>query len=74
MNQIKRILGIVWILLGIGAVYFLFTNQILPKLSKGGSENLIPAYIYMLILAPLLLGALGLFGKYCIEGEYDGEK
>ena len=42
MNAIKRILGIVWILIGIYAVYYLIVNQAIMLWNKGG-ENYIPA-------------------------------
>lgn len=70
MNIIKKILGIVWIALGLGAVYYLIINQAIPLYEKGG-ENVIPAVIYTFILCPMIAGALGAFGLFSIQGEYD---
>jgi hypothetical protein len=70
MNAIKRILGIVWILIGIGAVYYLIVNQAIMLWNKGG-ENVIPAIIYTVILCPMIAGALGTFGLYSLQGEFD---
>jgi hypothetical protein len=45
MNLIKRILGIVWIGLGIGAGIYLIYFQAVPLWAKGGND-LVPAIIY----------------------------
>ena len=70
MNKIKRILGVVWMLLGILAVYYLIINQAIPLWHKG-KENLIPAFIYVFILCPIIAGSLGLFGWFSLKGEFD---
>ena len=72
MNAIKRILGIVWILLGAYAVYYLIVNQAIDLWNKGG-ENMIPAVIYTLILCPIIAGSLGIFGLYSLKGEFDSK-
>ena len=73
MNAIKKILGIVWIAIGIYAVYYLFVNQAVTLWNKGG-ENIIPAIIYTVILCPMIAGALGAFGLFSLQGEYDEKK
>lgn len=70
MNAIKRILGILWILLGAAAVYYLIINQAIP-LWKAGGENVIPAVIYVFVLCPMIAGSLGIFGWYALQGEFD---
>lgn len=70
MNAIKKILGVVWIALGLFAVYYLIVNQAVTLWNKGG-ENVIPAIIYTVVLCPMIAGALGTFGLYCLQGEYD---
>lgn len=72
MNAIKRILGVVWILLGLVAVYYLIVNQAVSLWEKGG-ENVIPAIIYTVILCPMIAGALGMFGLYSLQGEFDSK-
>jgi len=74
MNAVKKILGIVWILVGAGAGYYLLINQALPKFGTGKSEDLIPAIIYTFILCPLIVGSLATFGFYALKGEYDLEE
>jgi hypothetical protein len=71
MSIIKKILGAVWILLGIYAAYYLIIDQAIPKFDSGKPEDMIPAIIYTFILAPLIAGGLGCFGYYSLTGEYD---
>jgi hypothetical protein len=71
MNTIKRWLGVVWIVLGIAAGYYLVVNQAIPKFKSTNSEDFIPAFIYMFILTPIIVGGLVIFGKYALQGEYD---
>ncbi len=71
MNRVKRLLGIVWILLGLAGGYYLIINQAIPKFNSDKSEDLIPAFIYTFILTPIIVGGLCTFGKYALQGEYD---
>ncbi len=73
MNVLKRALGILWIAIGIYAVYYLIVNQAIILWNKGG-ENVIPALIYTFILCPMVAGALGMFGWYSLQGEFDYKK
>jgi hypothetical protein len=70
MNLIKRILGIVWIGLGIGAGIYLIYFQAIPLWAKGGND-LVPAIIYTFVLAPLISIGMSLFGYYSLQGEFD---
>jgi hypothetical protein len=70
MNLIKRILGIVWIGLGIGAGIYLIYFQAIPLWAKGGND-LVPALIYTFVLAPLISIGMSLFGLYSLQGEFD---
>jgi hypothetical protein len=54
-------------------VYYLIVNQAIPLWNKGG-ENRIPAVIYTVILGPMIAGALGAFGLFSMQGEYDEKK
>ncbi|MDF7819768.1 hypothetical protein P1X15_19260 [Runella sp. MFBS21] len=73
MNTIKRLAGVLWLLVGAAAGYYLLINQALPKFSTGKSEDLIPAGIYTFILCPLIVGSLATFGVYALKGEYDNQ-
>ena len=70
MNAIKKLLGIVWIDLALAAGYYLLINQAIPKFETGKQEDLIPAIIYTFVLAPIIVGGLGIFGYYSLTGEY----
>jgi nitric oxide reductase large subunit len=71
MNKIRRILGFLWILLGLAAGYYLIINEAIPKFKSDKSEDLIPAIIYTFILTPIIVGGLLIFGKYALQGEFD---
>jgi uncharacterized membrane protein HdeD (DUF308 family) len=70
MNTLKRILGVVWILLGIVSVYYLFVNQAMGMWKDGG-EKLVPAIIYTFVLCPIIAVGLFVFGYFSIKGEYN---
>lgn len=55
MNAIKRFSGILWLLAGAVAGYYLLVEQALPKFGTGKPEDLIPAGIYTFILCPLIV-------------------
>ncbi|MEA5425224.1 MULTISPECIES: DUF6814 family protein [Arcicella] len=71
MNGIKRILGIVWILLGLATAYFGIYELGIPKFASGNQEDLVFGIIIMIILTPIITGGLLIFGKYALSGEYD---
>jgi hypothetical protein len=70
MNAIRRVFGLVWILLGLAAGYFLVVLQSFALFEKGGMDNVVPALIYSFILAPLLTGGMVIFGLYALQNEY----
>ena len=71
MNSIRRVLGIVWILIGLAAGYYLIVNQAIPKFNSPNSEDLIPAIIYAFVLTPIIVGGLSVFGYYALTNEYE---
>ena len=74
MNAVKRILGIVWLLLSLAAAYFCIFEFGLPKLISGKQEDLVFGIIILFILTPLIVIGLGTFGYYAIKGEYDQDR
>ncbi|MCX6207911.1 MAG: hypothetical protein NTZ59_00040 [Bacteroidetes bacterium] len=72
MNYLKKYLGIVWIGLGVFAVYYLLVNQAIDMWKIGG-EKIVPAIIYTFVLCPIIAGTMITFGIYCLKGEYDTE-
>ncbi len=71
MNKLRRLAGIVWIILGLAGGYYLIVNQAIPKFESNKTEDLIPAIIYAFVLTPIIVGGLLIFGKYALQGEYD---
>uniref|UniRef100_UPI0026075224 DUF6814 family protein n=2 Tax=unclassified Flavobacterium TaxID=196869 RepID=UPI0026075224 len=64
MNKIKRILGIVWLLLAVAAAYFCIFIFGLPKFVTGKQDDLVFGIIILFILTPLIVLGLGTFGYY----------
>lgn len=71
MKNFKRALGIVWILIGLTAGYYLLISQAIPFFLSDKVEDLVPAIIYAFVLAPIIAGGLVIFGWYALKGEYD---
>jgi hypothetical protein len=70
MNNIKKILGIVWMLLGLATAYFGIFILGIPNFISGKQEDLVFGIIVMLVLTPIVTGGLLIFGKYAWDGEY----
>ena len=71
VNKLKRGLGIVWMLLGLAALYFGILELGLPKIYSGKQDDLIFGIIMMAVITPIISGGLLLFGKYAWQGDYD---
>lgn len=70
MSIIKKLLGVIWIILGLVAVYYLLVNQAIDMWKVGG-EKLVPAIIYTFVLCPIIAGTMITFGVFSLKGEYD---
>jgi len=70
MNGLKRLLGIVWMVLGVATGLYLVYFQAMPLWAKGGND-LVPAIIYTFILAPFISIGMSLFGYFALKGEFD---
>lgn len=70
MNILKKITGILCVLIGIGAEYLLVTAVINGTLVKNPDENFIFALTIIPVSVPIVLGLI-LFGYYGATGEYD---
>jgi MFS family permease len=73
-NRLKRMLGFVWILLGLIAAYFGIIELGFPKISSGNLDDLIFGIIVMFIVTPIITIGLFTFGKYALQGEYDNKE
>jgi len=74
MNTIKKILGVLWILLSIAAAYFCVFEFGLPKFLSDQQDDLVFGIIILFILTPLIVLGLGTFGYFSMIGEYDQKK
>lgn len=71
MDLIKKYFGIVWLALGAYAAYFLIVKLGFPKITSPSSDDNIFGWIILIILTPIIVGGLFIFGRYCISGEYE---
>ena len=70
MNQVKRILGVIWILLAPLAVYYLIKTAILEIERKPVMDTKIQWAVFIIVFLPIAFG-LAIFGYYALKGEYD---
>lgn len=74
MNGLKKILGIVWILLAPAAVIFMF-KQAIEKTNAAAegiarTNTALQWGIILFIFIPICTG-LAIFGYYALKGEYE---
>lgn len=72
MQQLKRILGIVWMLLGPVVIAILLWGAI-SNIDAAGKEDInkpLPWIIIIAIFTPIAIG-LTVFGWYAWKGEFD---
>ncbi|MGL4599369.1 MAG: DUF6814 family protein [Bacteroidia bacterium] len=73
MNKLKRLLGLVWMLLGPTVLLFLIYEAIKKnELATSTSNDLLQWGIIITIFIPIAIGFV-LFGYYAWRGAYDGE-
>lgn len=71
MEAIKKILGIVWIMLSIVVAYFCIFDFGIPKITSGSQDDLVFGIIILVVLTPIIVVGLALFGYYSLTGEYN---
>lgn len=72
MNSIKRMLGVVWFLLG-PAIIYLLIHSAMANIDIHGKSDInkpIPWMIIILVFTPIAVGLM-MFGYYALKGEYD---
>ncbi len=70
MNVLKRIAGIVWIVAGPLAIYYLVKTAIYEINKKPVIDTKIQWAVFVIVFLPIAIGII-LFGFYAIKGEYD---
>ena len=71
INKLKRMLGFVWILLGLIFSYWGIVVLGIPKIKTGKPDDLIFGAIVLFVVTPIIAAGLITFGKYALQGEYD---
>ena len=73
MDQIKRVLGILWMLIGFTAITLLvYSAATNINTAKGDIGKPIPWIIIIAVFTPVAIGLI-IFGWYSFKGEFDGE-
>ena len=70
MNQLKKYAGIIWILMGPIAMYYLIQTAASQIISKPGIDTKIQWMVFGLVFLPIAIGLM-IFGYYAFKGEYD---
>ena len=71
MNQLKKLMGFVWMLIAPVIIYFLVMGAV-HNIGAGTKDinKPIPWIIIIAIFTPIAIGLM-IFGHYSIKGEYD---
>ncbi len=70
MNSLKRIAGLAWMAAAVFAVYLMVRQAGIEFGKSPALDTRIFWYTIIPIFSPIMFG-LGLFGFYCLKGEYD---
>jgi hypothetical protein len=70
MNQLKRYLGIVWIILGPLGIHYLLSTAQSEIAKKPVLDTRIQWIVFITVFYPIVIGFI-LFGLYALEGNYD---
>ena len=72
MNAIKKMLGILWLILGPAVIIFLLSGAV-ANIDPAGKKDINNPVIWVIIIAiftPIAIG-LSIFGWYAWKGEFD---
>jgi hypothetical protein len=70
MNQLKRFAGIIWLLLGPVAVFYLIRTAAAEISKKPVIDTKIQWAVFVVVFIPIAIGMM-IFGWYALKGEYD---
>jgi hypothetical protein len=73
MNQLKKILGVLWIVLGPVTIFYLIKTAASEITKKPGTDTKIQWGVVVLVFIPIAIGMM-IFGYYAVKGEYDSQK
>ena len=72
MNQLKRILGIFWLILG-PVLFIVLVKSAVHNINANGKGDIskpLPWVIIISVFTPIVIGLM-IFGWYAWKGEYD---
>ena len=72
MNQLKKMMGVLWMILAPAVIYFLIMGAV-HNIDSAGMKDInkpIPWIIIIAIFTPIAVGLM-IFGFYSLKGEYD---
>ena len=70
MNNIKRYAGIIWLLMGPVAIYYLIKTAAAEIAKKPLIDTKIQWAVFVIVFIPIAIG-LVIFGYFAFKGEYD---
>ncbi|MEY3442165.1 MAG: hypothetical protein RLZZ519_446 [Bacteroidota bacterium] len=70
MNQLKKYLGIVWMLLGPAGIYFLVSTAMQEIAKKPVIDTKIQWGVFVGVFIPIAIGLM-IFGWFAFKGEYE---
>ena len=70
MNQLKRMAGIIWMILGPFAVFYLVKTAAAEIAKKPVLDTKIQWGVFVVVFIPIAIGMV-IFGYYAFKGEYD---
>lgn len=73
MNGLKKFLGIVWLALAAALAYLFIFILGIPKITSGSQDDLVFGIIILVVLTPIIVIGMALFGYYALIGEYDDD-
>ena len=74
MDAIKKILGIVWLILAAVIAYYGIGEFGMMKVMSDKQEDQVFGIIIIGVLMPIVVGGLAVFGWYSLNGEYSANK
>ena len=69
MNAIKRILGVVWFLLGPLSIGYLIRTAAHEIAAKPVADTKVQWAVFIIVFVPISIGLM-IFGYYAMKGEY----
>jgi predicted Na+-dependent transporter len=70
MNALKKYMGILWMLLGPVAIYYLIKTAASEIAKKPVIDTKIQWAVFIIVFIPIAVGMV-IFGYYAFKGEYD---